>query len=274
MAVPVQFMSLRILATRSEVLISLQNIADEFVKHVCRARNLPQNIIKEARAKIMPFGSFKLGVIGPGSDIDTLVVTPKDVTKQDFFTVLPEILYRMAPEGAITEFTPKPDAFAPCITFKYSDIDIDLLFGRIASLSQIPKDFDLRDDELLRGLDASEVVCVNGVRVATETLQLVPEASVFRTALRVIKLWSARRAISGNMYGFPGGVVWALLVARVCQLYPKATPSVVVLKFFRIMEKWQWPMPVMLKPIESHQGLNHKIWNPKVCSFLQNAQSA
>lgn len=237
------------------------------MKHVCKAQNKGAHFIKDARAKIMPFGSFKLGVIGPGSDIDTLVVTPNYVTKEDFFTVLPELLYKMAPEGAITEFTPKPDAFAPCITFKYSDIDIDLLFGRIASLHQIPKDFDLRDDELLRGLDPSEVVCVNGVRVATETLQLVPEASVFRTALRVIKLWSARRAISGNMYGFPGGVVWALLVARVCQLYPKATASVVVLKFFRIMEKWQWPMPVMLKNIDSHPGLNHKIWNPKVCSL-------
>jgi len=225
---------------------------------------MPDNIVKNAGGKIMPFGSFALGVIGPGSDIDTLVVTPNFVKKADFFTVLPEILYKMAPEGAITEFTPKPDAFAPCITFKFSDIDIDLLFGRIASLTQIPKDMDLRDDRLLLGLDPSEVVCVNGVRVAAETLELVPEASVFRTALRVIKLWSTRRAISGNMYGFPGGVVWALLVARVCQLYPKATASVVVLKFFRIMEKWQWPMPVMLKSIESHQGQNHKIWNPKV----------
>lgn len=213
----------------------------------------------------MPFGSFKLGVLGPGSDIDTLVVTPKYVTKDDFFTILPEYLHKIAPEGSITEFTPKPNAFAPIITFKYSDIDIDLLFGRIASLDQIPRNFDLKDDSLLRGLSPSEVICVNGVRVATETLELVPEASVFRTALRVIKLWSARRAISGNMYGFPGGVVWALLVARVCQLYPKATSSTAVLKFFRIMEKWPWPMPVTLKPIESHHDFNLKIWNPKVC---------
>lgn len=258
---------------RSQVLTSIQQIADEFVKHVCKAQNKPAHIMKEARAKIMPFGSFKLGVIGPGSDIDTLVVTPKYVTKDDFFTVLPQYLYKMAPEGAITEFTPRPEAFAPIIAFKYSGVDIDLLFGRIASLDQIPKDFDLRDDKLLQGLTASEVVCVNGVRVATETLALVPEASVFRTALRVIKLWSARRAISGNMFGFPGGIVWALLVARICQLYPKATSSTVVLKFFRIMEKWQWPTPIILKPIENHHDLGLKIWNPKVgllhfCVFL------
>lgn len=188
--------------------------------------------------------------------------------KVEFFSILPEVLYEMAPADSITEFSKKPDAFAPCITFKFSGIDIDLLFGRIPSLTAIPKDFNIRDDRLLLGMDPSEVVCVNGTRVAAETLELVPEAGVFRTALRVIKLWSTRRAISGNMYGFPGGVVWALLVARVCQLYPKATASIVVLKFFRIIEKWQWPMPVMLKTIENHQGQNHKIWNPKVCLLL------
>lgn len=63
--------------------------------------------------------------------------------------------------------------------------------------------------------------------------------------------------------GFPGGVAWAMLVARVCQLYPHATGSVIVGKFFRIMNKWAWPQPVLLKPIEDGP-LQMKVWNPKV----------
>jgi len=211
---------------------------------------------------LVTFGSFKLGVIGPGSDIDTLVVAPKNITQADFFTVFPELLKKMAPEGAITELILKPDAFAPVITLKFHGVDLDLLFGRVER-SQVSKDLSLLDQAMLRGLSEQEVRSLNGVRVADEILNLVPQHAVFRVALRAIKLWSTRRAISGNIYGFLGGVAWAILVARICQLYPKATGSTIVLKFFRILEKWQWPMPVLLKPIETGQ-LNMKTWNPKV----------
>ena len=63
--------------------------------------------------------------------------------------------------------------------------------------------------------------------------------------------------------GFPGGVAWAMLVARVCQLYPQATGSVVIGKFFRIIGKWGWPQPVLLKPIEDGP-LQVRVWNPRV----------
>ena len=63
--------------------------------------------------------------------------------------------------------------------------------------------------------------------------------------------------------GFPGGVAWAMLVARVCQLYPQATGSVIIGKFFRIMCQWQWPQPVLLKQIEDGP-LQVRVWNPKI----------
>lgn len=71
------------------------------------------------------------------------------------------------------------------------------------------------------------------------------------------------RAIYANIVGFPGGIAWAMLVARVCQLYPAASGSVIVGKFFRIMNKWAWPQPVLLKQIEEGP-LQMKVWNPKV----------
>lgn len=228
---------------------------------------MPEHFVKAAWAKIETFGSYKLGVVGPGSDIDTLVVVPKHVTKDDFFALFPDLLFKMTPPGTVTDFQAKPDAYAPIMTFIHSGIDIDLQFGRIAGITQISRDIDLLDDKYLRGLDATESRALNGVRVAAEMLKLVPQANVFRVALRVIKLWSSRRAIAGNIYGFPGGIAWALLVARVCQLYPKATGSTVVLKFFKIMERWTWPQPVILKDIENGQ-FNLQVWNPKVCEQI------
>jgi len=63
--------------------------------------------------------------------------------------------------------------------------------------------------------------------------------------------------------GFLGGVAWAMLVARVCQLYPRAAASAIVSKFFLIMYQWKWPQPVLLKPIEDGP-LQVRVWNPKL----------
>lgn len=167
----------------------------------------------------------------------------------------------MAPAGSIQDLTPVVDAFVPIIKFEYNGISIDLIFSRIAALTQIPKDLSLTSsNHLLSGLDETELRCVNGTRVTDQILELVPEPKVFRIALRGIKLWAQRRAIYANIMGFPGGVVWAMLVARVCQLYPKATSSTIIWKFFKIICNWPWPQPVLLTKIELG---SLKTWNPK-----------
>lgn len=229
-----------------------------------QAQGRTSAVVNSAGGKIFTFGSFRLGVFGPGSDIDTLVVAPSNVTRDDFFKYFPNLLVEMSPDDAITSLTCVVDAFVPIIKFEYAGISIDLIFARIDGLNQVPQSLSLQDSNLLRGLSETDLRSLNGTRVTDAILDLVPQKAVFRTALRGIKLWAQRRAIYANIMGFPGGVAWAMLVARICQLYPKATSSVVIFKFFRIMEKWQWPMPVLLKPIESSGPINAKVWNPRV----------
>ncbi|KAM0334057.1 hypothetical protein ACHAQA_001077 [Verticillium albo-atrum] len=251
---------------RHEVLEQLQTICDEFVKQVAREREAgSEALIKDARGRIFTYGSFRLGVYGPGSDIDTLVVVPKYVTRDDYFEIFPSLLQKMTPAGSITDLAVVSDAFVPIIKFEFFGISIDLIFSRIASLKQLPKDpqWSLSDSNLLRGLDERELRSLNGTRVTDEIINLVPEPSTFRLALRAIKLWAQRRAIYANIMGFPGGVAWAMLVARVCQLYPKATSSVIVNKFFHIMRRWPWPQPVLLKSVEEGP-LQVRVWNPKL----------
>jgi poly(A) polymerase len=229
---------------------------------VSRKKGLSEAAVEAAGGKIFTYGSYRLGVYGPGSDIDTLVVGPKQVLIDDFFSDFPPVLERMAPPGAIEKMTPVPDAYVPIIKLELSGISIDLIFARLI-IPSIPINLDLKNNDYLRGLDEREVRSLNGTRVTDEILELVPQQKTFRLALRAIKLWAQRRAIYSNIVGFPGGVAWAMLVARVCQLYPQATGSVIVGKFFRIMNKWAWPQPVLLKPIEDGP-LQIKVWNPKI----------
>ena len=216
-----------------------------------------------ANAIVLTFGSFRLGVFGPGSDIDTLIVGPKNVRRADFFERFPDLLLKHAPQGAITGLTAVPGARVPLLGFEYSGITIDLIYSRIDALSVIPDNLSLLDNNLLRGLDLADLDSLNGNRVTDKMLELVPQPAVFKTALRAVKLWAQRRAIYANIVGFCGGVAWALLLARVCQLYPKATSSTMVLKFFRIIENWTWPMPVQLKEFDKND-LNLRVWNPQV----------
>jgi len=109
--------------------------------------------------------------------------------------------------------------------------------------------------------------------VTDEILRLVPNVQVFRDALRCIKLWAQRRAIYSNVMGFLGGVAWAMLVARVCQLYPNAAAGTIVSRFFIIMYQWKWPQPVLLKHIEEGP-LPVRVWNPKVRTLRRVPRTA
>lgn len=222
--------------------------------------------MNSAGAKIFTFGSFRLGVYGPGSDIDTLLVVPNLVERKDFFEYFPDLLRELAPPGAIEDLKPVSEAFVPIIKFEWNGISIDLIIA-IMGMSAIPPTLDLLNNQILRGLDETDLRCVNGTRVTDAILDLVPQKSTFRVALRGIKLWAQRRAVYANIMGFPGGVAWAMLVARVCQLYPMAASATIILKFFRLMERWQWPQPVLLKHIESGP-LRVRVWNPKVLDSI------
>lgn len=54
---------------------------------MCIQHGLSDVAANAAGGKIFTFGSYRLGVHGPGSDIDTLCVVPKYVSRNDFFDV-------------------------------------------------------------------------------------------------------------------------------------------------------------------------------------------
>ena len=89
-----------------------------------------EEIVKTWGGKIFEFGSYRLDVHSPGTDIDALCVAPKDIDRdRHFFGILPGILENT--EG-VKDLIVVKEAYVPCIKMNFWNVDIDLLFARVA----------------------------------------------------------------------------------------------------------------------------------------------
>ena len=82
-------------AYREIVLGRLSALVKKFVHRVSLSRGLSEAAASAAGGNIYTFGSYRLGVHGSGADIDTLCVAPRQVTREDFFSVLEDMLREM-----------------------------------------------------------------------------------------------------------------------------------------------------------------------------------
>lgn len=48
----------------------------------------------------------------------------------------------------------------------------------------------------------------------------------------------AGRSVLSNVYGYLGNISLPIMVARICQLYPKALPATIVSRFFMLYCRW------------------------------------
>jgi poly(A) polymerase len=74
------------------VLGRLSELVKAFVQSAARKNGASEAAALQAGGKIFTFGSYRLGVHGPGADIDTLCVVPKNVTREDFFSIFEDLL--------------------------------------------------------------------------------------------------------------------------------------------------------------------------------------
>lgn len=263
---------------RERVLVELLELVKDWVHRVAVHQGMPEPDASDTGARVFTFGSFRLGVNGPGADIDTLAVTPAHINRERDVFGLPDpttgatsppenVLVNILLENPhAADIVAVAESYVPIIKMTYRGVEIDLLCASL-SMNRIPASLDILEDQVLRNVDEATQRSINGVRVTDAILRLVPNIENFRTTLRAIKLWAKRRSVYSNSLGFLGGVAWAILTARICQLYPNAAPSLLLSRFFRIYDEWKWgaagATPVMLCNISPGiPSLGFKVWSP------------
>ncbi|XP_039999650.1 poly(A) polymerase type 3-like [Xiphias gladius] len=244
---------------RERVVKKLESLYKEWLKEICIEMNVPESVTDNVGGKVLPFGSYYLGAHSKGADIDVLCVGPGFLERKDFFTSFNE---KLKAQKDVKDIRAIEEAFVPVIKLTYDGIEIDLVFALVAKKC-VSENINLLDDKILRGMDKRCVRSLNGYRVTEEILSLVPNVFNFRCALRAIKLWAKRRNIYSNMVGFLGGISWAILVARICQVYPNAAASTLVIKFFKVYSMWVWPVPIRLRVVEDCY-YSFPFWDPRI----------
>lgn len=244
---------------RKRVLKDLCKLTQTWIKELSLEKKMPADLANNCQAKVFTFGSYRLGVHNRGADIDTLLVAPKHVERDDFFDSFQTALAGL---DGVEYVRSVRNAFVPVIKTKIRGIELDILFSTLA-LRSIPDDQELNDLNLLRGLDQQSIRSLNGCRVTDDILRAVPNKDSFKLALRAIKLWAKKRGIYSNVLGYLGGVSWALLTARTCQLYPKATAATIVNKLFFIFSTWDWSKPMLLVDLCDNE-LGLPMYDPRI----------
>lgn len=191
----------------------------------------------------------------PTTDIDALCVAPRDIERdRDFFGVLPDILRNT--EG-VEDVVEVREAFVPCIKFVFNQVDIDLLFARI-EYREVSNNVCLKDNSILRNCDSESIKSLNGRRATDAILEHVSaNTDNFKLTLRCIKLWAKNRGIYSNVFGYCGGVAYAILVAYICKMNPKLEPCQLLDTFFKYFRarKWQYNKPVHLGEIKNNPAI-------------------
>ncbi|KAH0788359.1 poly(A) polymerase gamma [Histomonas meleagridis] len=230
---------------RSEVLFKLEDLVNQFVREVYVKNSNDISGAQNYYGKLIAFGSFRYDVSSPESDIDSLCIVPQFVKRTDFFT----IFYRLLSTNQLVKNLVKiENAYVPIITMQFQGIDVDISFAQLA-LPNIDPEMDislLDDDNILSNVDAQSMRSLNGVRVSNMIVRLVDDKANFALFLRFIRMWAKKRGVYGNVYGYLGGVNCALLCAFICQRYPTALPSKLVLMFFKDLMSWNWPDPIYI----------------------------
>lgn len=235
------------------------NDVQRLVDHWLRATFGPEH--DHATATLLLGGSWHLKVGLFDSDLDIVTLLPSFVTPELFFGSLFEYLRDDVP--GVRKIVAMKKAVMPILAFQLNGIRIDLLFARYTQ-PIVPKHLPIHSDHVLVGMDATSIRSLSVPRVASLVLELVPNGCTFRSCLRIVRLWAKRRGVYSSKTGFLGGISWTILVAFVCQLFPKATVSCVIHRFFSLLSSWSWPTPVLLsKPYDAPELESCAQWSPQ-----------
>lgn len=254
------------ISRKEKALLNLNDILKTWMTKVNEIEK-EQHDSKDSYARLLCFGSYKLGVSGPQGDIDAIVLCPNYVDREKHFF---GILYKMFQDLSqfndnIQELTSVnyTHSITPLIKMEFYGVSVDLLFAKMDNVSQFDGEItecgisirnNLYNDFLMKNMDDKMKRSFNGFRNAEMILNsIILEKDLenkpdlrrkignYRNFLRCMKIFCKRKGIYENKFGYFGGITLAILCAKIFQLYPNYNASHLIERFFYVYGFiWDW----------------------------------
>ncbi|UYV61570.1 K02A2.6-like, partial [Cordylochernes scorpioides] len=234
---------------REMVLEQLRKISKEWIRKMGR-----QQLGLEANGRLSVFGSYGMGLKSSGSDIDAILIGPKFVTRDHFFSSFVEELQG---HPWIKSINPIPNARVPILKTEWKfGVEVDILYAAI-NLNSVPENEDVECQERYRGIDEVSRLSLGGVRAMHAIKKAVSNWDEYVLALNAVKHWAKLRGLHSSNFGYLSGITLAIMVARATQLYPKANAFVLFKKFFTMFhfneDYWYMHVCMLYLPEEDAQ---------------------
>lgn len=221
--------------------------------------------LENSYARLLCFGSYKLGVSSPHGDMDCIVLAPNYVDREKhFFGDLYQLLQEYSKYNKnIKDLTQvnTVNSITPVIKLQFYEIQMDLLFANMDNVSQFDgqatssgltnrpnlyNDFlmDHMDKKMKRsfnGFRNAEMILKSLVEEQSDDQRIMQQLNTYRIFLRCMKVFHKRKGIYENKFGYLGGISLAILAAKVFQLYPNYSACQLIERFLHIYGNvWNW----------------------------------
>ena len=118
-----------VMQLRTNSIKLLQEIVETWYLRVgLEVKKMDRAILESKKAKVLVFGSYRLGVHFAGTDIDTICVFPTFITKEDFLNDFKNFI---STKDNITEVLRIHEAQTPIIKLRVNGISFDLLYAAV-----------------------------------------------------------------------------------------------------------------------------------------------
>lgn len=118
-----------IMQLRTRSIQHLQEIIETwYIKVGVEDKKMERSLLESKKAKVLVFGSYRLGVHFSGTDIDTICVFPTFISTEEF---LDDFRTFISSYTEITEILKIKEAQTPIIKLKVYGISFDLLFASV-----------------------------------------------------------------------------------------------------------------------------------------------